>query len=329
MAQAGQERRRFTKTVCLLDESKDGFCASMCRLLKRNYLILRIGRTVQIGAVNIPPPKSYVVRIRGEGAYKIQDGNESICMMVACDGVEATVERWDEWEYELVSAMPYAVQLQSQGNILDGEIRYCVGRGEVKPYTRNGVLRNELPDLPGVIQSSSNLRDLRSQIKEDREGYRAKLANFAQSQGSVALSRFYGGGFNTMQVNDVVVEECDQDVEEELTAVVCTEEKMATSDDSKEEKVVAKSVLSDEYVSKMKQVFSANSRRIGGHPLTMPDKKGSFRNLLFEIAERIPNISLFHYDLNNLTYYFDYKGCATRVGVCLLDDGSVILLPST
>nr|CAN89093.1 NS2 protein [Epizootic hemorrhagic disease virus (serotype 2 / strain 439)] len=164
-----QKQRRFTKNVFVLDQKRKTLCGQVAGKSSMPYCQVKIGRNFALKAVPTPEPKGYVLEINDVGAYRIQDGNDVISMMLTSDGVEATQERWEEWKFETISCVPMATVLNINGAMVDAEIKVSKGMGMVAPYTRNDFDRRELPELPGVQKSKYDIRELRQKIKEERE----------------------------------------------------------------------------------------------------------------------------------------------------------------
>nr|QRW93476.1 NS2 protein [Epizootic hemorrhagic disease virus] len=164
-----QKQRRFTKNVFVLDQKRKTLCGQVAGRNSMPYCQVKIGRNFALKAVSTPEPKGYVLEINEVGAYRIQDGNDVISLMLSADGVEATQERWEEWKFETISCVPMATVLNINGAVIDAEIKVSKGMGMVAPYTRNDFDRRELPELPGVQKSRYDVRELRQKIKEERE----------------------------------------------------------------------------------------------------------------------------------------------------------------
>nr|CAN89154.1 NS2 protein [Epizootic hemorrhagic disease virus (serotype 8 / strain CPR 3961A)] len=164
-----QKQRRFTKNVFVLDQKRKTLCGQIAGRSSMPYCQVKIGRNFALKAVSTPEPKGYVLEINDAGAYRIQDGNDVISMMLSADSVEATQERWEEWKFETISCVPMATVLNINGAMIDAEIKISKGMGMVAPYTRNDFDRRELPELPGVQRSKYDVRELRQKIREERE----------------------------------------------------------------------------------------------------------------------------------------------------------------
>nr|ULR57100.1 ViP [Epizootic hemorrhagic disease virus]ULV52043.1 ViP [Epizootic hemorrhagic disease virus]ULV52063.1 ViP [Epizootic hemorrhagic disease virus] len=164
-----QKQRRFTKNVFVLDQKRKTLCGHIAERSSMPYCQVKIGRNFALKAVSTPEPKGYVLEINDAGAYRIQDGNDVISLMLSADSVEATQERWEEWKFETISCVPMATVLNINGAMTDAEIKISKGMGMVAPYTRNDFDRRELPELPGVQRSKYDVRELRQKIREERE----------------------------------------------------------------------------------------------------------------------------------------------------------------
>nr|CAN89120.1 NS2 protein [Epizootic hemorrhagic disease virus (serotype 4 / strain IbAr 33853)] len=164
-----QRQRRFTKNVFVLDQKRKTLCGQIAARQSLPYCQIKIGRNFALKAVATPEPKGYVLEISDAGAYRIQDGNDVISLMISADGVEGTQERWEEWKFETISCVPMATVLNINGALIDAEIKVSKGMGMVQPYTKNDFDRRELPELPGVQRSKYDVKELRQKIKEERE----------------------------------------------------------------------------------------------------------------------------------------------------------------
>nr|AGZ62533.1 non-structural protein NS2 [Heramatsu virus] len=318
MLSAMERPKRYAKTVCVLDESTNGFCRRLGQALKRPYVVLRIGRTVQIAVAAIPPPRSYVLRIKKDGAYRIMDGQDMISVMIHPEGVEATTERWEEWEYENLTANAYAAMFGDDGLGLEGEIKVCVGRGEVEPYTRAGVVKNEMPMLPGLIPSSKGLRELRNEIREDRDTYREKLQQMARNQ-NIGTGRLYA---NTTEervgarpAERVITFEQDDSGDEYIGEVAVAEKEVEETD-----------IVTERYAIAMKKLFEAHGDKLSGYPLGMPSKEGKYDKKITEIRAKLVDVPIFMVDDVKRFYTYELTDDVVKVGA-YCSEGTILLLP--
>ncbi|AFH41525.1 NS2 [Pata virus] len=164
-----QKPRRFTKTICVYDPSGRTICGKVAKEKRDPYAIIKLGRVFSLKSADGPQPKSYVLEISRPGAYRIQDGQDTISLMIEENGVEGTTERWEEWKFETLNPMPMATMIRHNGQMVDAELKYCKGMGMIEPYTKNDFDRKEMPALPGVEQSKYEVRELRQKIREERE----------------------------------------------------------------------------------------------------------------------------------------------------------------
>nr|CAN89163.1 NS2 protein [Epizootic hemorrhagic disease virus (serotype 6 / strain 318)] len=164
-----QKQRRFTKNIFVLDQRRKTLCGQIAAKQSLPYCQIKIGRNFALRAAATPEPKGYVLEISDVGAYRIQDGNDVISLMISAEGIEGTQERWEEWKFETISCVPMATVLNINGALVDAEIKVSKGMGMVPPYTRNDFDRRELPELPGVQKSKYDVRELRQKIREERE----------------------------------------------------------------------------------------------------------------------------------------------------------------
>ncbi|BCG49857.1 NS2 protein [Epizootic hemorrhagic disease virus 1] len=164
-----QKQRKFTKNVFVLDQKRKTICGQIASKNALPYCQIKIGRNFALKAVSTPEPKGYVLEITEVGSYRIQDGSDIISLIISENGVEATMERWEEWKFETISCVPMATVLNINGALIDAEIKISKGMGIVPPYTRNDFDRREMPELPGVQRSKYDVRELRQKIREERE----------------------------------------------------------------------------------------------------------------------------------------------------------------
>nr|P27280.1 RecName: Full=Non-structural protein NS2 [Epizootic hemorrhagic disease virus (serotype 2 / strain Alberta)]AAA43001.1 phosphorylated ssRNA-binding protein [Epizootic hemorrhagic disease virus 2] len=164
-----QKQRRFTKNVFVLDQKRKTICGQIAARQSLPYCQIKIGRNFALRAVATPEPKGYVLEICDVGAYRIQDGNDVISLMISADGVEGTQERWEEWKFESDLMRTNGHSSKYKRSVGRREIKVSKGMGIVPPYTRNDFDRRELPELPGVQRSKYDIRELRQKIREERE----------------------------------------------------------------------------------------------------------------------------------------------------------------
>nr|WFJ08447.1 NS2 [Tibet orbivirus] len=339
--------KRFTKNVSVLDGSGTTICGVIAKSAHKPYCNISIGRNVSIKAVDNPPPKAYVLQIRQEGGYRIQDGQDTISLMITASGVEATVERWEEWQFEVLSAMPMAIMMQHNGEMVDAEIKYAKGMGVVAPYVKNEVDRRELPKLPGLSESQYDVKTLRQKIKEERERgvteIRSKIQpleqetkrmesvekSFAEMKAIWAAEskadvkeENVGGAYGTDFFKPFPIESTkmpelkslEQREQQKEKEVAQTQSFSVDVESGSEEEVEEPNYITQEYVDKASKVVKGGDKKIAGLAYVMPKSIGDFSKIIAVKKHKWSNVPLFTVDEKGLKYELQTIGeCETVV----------------
>nr|BCI65141.1 Non-structural protein [Tibet orbivirus] len=339
--------RRFTKNIAVLDGSRTTICGQISKFANKPYCNISIGRNVSVKAVDNPLPKGYVLQIKQEGAYRIQDGQDTISLMITASGVEATVERWEEWQFEVLSAMPMAIMMQHNGEMVDAEIKYAKGMGVVAPYVRNEVDRRDLPKLPGLSESQYDVKTLRQKIKEEREKgvteIRSKVPSlereskqmesveksFAEMRAiwaaeSKANAKEGGvdGAFGTEFFKPYPSESTKLPEFKSLEQREPLKERdqpktqnfSVEAESGSDEEVEEPNYITEEYVEKTSKVIKSGDKKIAGLAYIMPRSVGDFSNIVAVKKHKWANVPLFSVDEKGLKYEFQAVGeCETVV----------------
>nr|AQX34699.1 NS2 [Changuinola virus] len=293
-------RRVFTKTVCVLDPYGKTFCGQVAKLCNKPYCMLKIGRVVAFEGVDDPTPKSYILQIEQIGAYRIQDGMDTISVMITQTGVAASVERWEEWKFETLSAVPLASLIMVDGIRRDAEVKFVKGMGLVAPYTRNEMDRRDIPELPGVLPSSMGLRELREKLKNEREQLRNRDESIATASTIVERKEVE----SWQQLQDNIEKVSDWAVE--VPAVVKGE---SDHDDEDEE---GGEYLTSSYMKKVSAVVKKPDPIVLGMAFGYPKTSGPFDKILGEKECQWSGVPVFDIDRVGNTYRLVMIGEATK-----------------
>nr|ASW41485.1 NS2 [Bluetongue virus]ASW41489.1 NS2 [Bluetongue virus] len=349
-----QKQRKFTKNIFVLDVNAKTLCGVIAKQSLQPYCQIKIGRVIAFKPVKSPEPKGYVLNVPGPGAYRIQDGQDVISVMLTLCGVEATTERWEEWKFEGVSVTPMATRVQHNGVMVDAEIKYCKGMGIVQPYMKNDFDRNEMPDLPGVMRSSYDIRELRQKIKNERE-----MAPRPQVQSTVlreesrwmdedearvseemkeaasSVSRLEGlreARANMFKEVEVGVswnlshqgeERADKDEDEDHDDYQADEDERG-EDASDDEQL--KTHITKEYIEKVAKQVKLKDERFMSLSSAMPQASGGFDRMIVTKKLKWQNVPLYCFDESTKRYELQCVGACERVAF-VSKDMSLIILP--
>nr|ATW68824.1 viral inclusion body protein [Baku virus] len=188
-------RRPFTKVLAIKSGGSD-FVAQMCKTLAREYLVVKHGMGTQIVGADSPPPKSMLLLIPHEGAFRLLDRDQSLFVMVDRDGIEVAQDRWPGMRFETIDLVTRGVELTIAGQTITTEVRYGVAVGSVPPYVPDeSKLKDDEPDFPGVkfIEVEGGMREFRERLREDAE-VRASMLTTAlhEAQPTRCLGRLMG-----------------------------------------------------------------------------------------------------------------------------------------
>nr|AMQ36824.1 non-structural protein 2 [Bluetongue virus] len=348
-----QKQRRFTKNIFVFDVNAKTICGKVAQQNALPYCQIKIGRVIAFKPVKSPEPKGYVLNVSGPGAYRILDGQDVISMMLTSTGVEATTERWEEWKFESVSVTPMATRIQHNGVMVDAEIKYCKGMGIVTPYIRNDFDRSDVPELPGVMKSHYDIRELRQKIKNEREQTpRFQAQNVIRKEGLrwmdedeakandesedaisteteiVTLQMQQGDRFKRVEpgINwgldkpEVRIEDSGVNKSEEGQDDVEESEEDASEDEA------PKTHLTSEYIEKVSKQLKTKDERFMSLSGAMPQASGNFDHVIVIKKLKWQNVPLFCLDESSKRYDLQCVGACERVAF-VSRDLSLLTLP--
>ncbi|AGJ83448.1 NS2 [Bluetongue virus 4] len=349
-----QKQRRFTKNIFVLDANAKTLCGAIAKLSSQPYCQIKIGRVIAFKPVKNPEPKGYVLNVPGPGAYRIQDGQDIISLMLTPHGIEATTERWEEWKFEGVSVTPMATRVQHNGVMVDAEIKYCKGMGIVQPYMRNDFDRNEMPDLPGVMRSNYDVRELRQKIKNERESAprlqvqsvapreesrwmdddEAKVDEEAKEMipGIGRLEKLREARSNVFKEVEAGVNWNLDEKDEEDRDEREDEERVKTLSDDDEQGEDAsddehpKTHITKEYIEKVAKQIKLKDERFMSLSSAMPQASGGFDRMIVTKKLKWQNVPLYCFDESSKRYELQCVGACERVAF-VSKDMSLIILP--
>ncbi|AGY34649.1 inclusion body NS2 [Changuinola virus] len=292
-------KRVFTKTVCVLDAYGKTFCGNVAKLCNKPYCLIKIGRVVSIEAVDNPRPKSYILQIEQVGSYRIQDGQDNISLIITNQGVEATVERWEEWKFENLSPIPMATMIMVADKRVDAEVKFVKGMGIIAPYTKNEMDRRDVPDLPGVMPSSMGVKELREKLRNERE------------QGKVRESEIV----RPAVVNHVVEQPKWEDLDTKIAAVtdwnadVPSEIPHGSSEEEEEE---GGEYLTGKYMKKVSTIVKNPDPSVLGMAFGYPKTSGPFDRIIVEKECLWTGVPIYDVDQTDKSYRLVMIGEATK-----------------
>nr|AFX73372.1 NS2 [Changuinola virus] len=293
-------RRVFTKTVCVLDPYGKTFCGLVAKLCNKPYCLVKIGRVVAVEGADDPTPKSYILQVEQVGAYRIQDGQDTISIMITMNGVEATVERWEEWKFESLSAVPLASLIMVGGKRTDAEVKYAKGMGLVAPYTKNEMDKRDIPELPGVLPSAMGLKELREKLRNEREQQRNRDEPSTSAQATTAPKEVES--WQQLQANIETVTDWSM----ESPAVVKDD---SEHDDEDEE---GGEYLTGKYMKKVSAVVKNPDPVVLGMAFGYPKTSGPFDKILGEKECQWSGVPVYDIDRTGNTYRLVMIGNATK-----------------
>ncbi|AFH41506.1 NS2 [Tilligerry virus] len=343
-------KRVFTKQICVLDPGCSTICGKIARESKCPYTQLKTGRIVGFQAVRSPPPKAYILEITKPGAYRIMDGQDQISIMVEEYGVEITTDRWEEWKYEVVTAMPMTALVDTPRGKVDAELKYARGTGLVPAYTRNEFDRRELPTLPGVGVSEISVRDLRAKLKAERtadipraEHKEEKKKNVRENTSVFDVSemlkkveemRSEERSWSDEMEDEVegeaadVNEQTDALWEDEVTESVEEPDKANLEDIAEEEEPFnATNFVTDGFVANVSTYMKSGDKRIVGLASSFPKSAGSFDSVVCVKKACWMNVPLFDVDVGKKGYGLRMIGDSAKLYI-VKRGLSVMVLPA-
>nr|CAD9197765.1 NS2 [Bluetongue virus] len=323
-----QRQRRFTKNIFVFDVSAKTICGIVAKRNALPYCQIKIGRVIAFKPVKSPEPKGYVLSVPGPGAYRILDGQDVISVMLTSTGVEATTERWEEWKFESVSVTPMATRIQHNGVMVDAEIKYCKGMGIVTPYMRNDFDRTDVPNLPGVMKSHYDIRELRQKIRNEREQTpRFQVQNAARKE-----------ELRWMDEDEAKVNEESDEVTSTATEIVALQalgsdkfkkveqEDGEESEEATSEDEASKTHLTKEYIERVSKQLKTKDERFMSLSGAMPQASGNFDHVIVIKKLKWQNVPLFCLDESSKRYDLQCVGACERVAF-VSRDLSLLTLP--
>ncbi|AFH41516.1 NS2 [Eubenangee virus] len=343
-------RRVFTKQVCILDPGCTTICGKIAREAKCPYAQLKTGRVCGFQAVKSPPPKAYILEITRPGAYRIMDGQDQISMMIEEGGIEITTDRWEEWKYEVVTAMPMTALVDTPKGKVDAELKYAKGAGLVPAYTKNEFDRRELPSLPGVGISEISVRDLRAKLKAERvmdnprsehrddrrKSTRDETPVFDVSEmlkkveemrseersWSDEMEDEAAGGSVDVQQDDGAL------WEDETAKDVDDESKVMLEDITEEEEPFnATNFITEAFVTNVSAYMKSGDKRVVGLASSFPKSAGSFDSVVCVKKANWMNVPLFDVDVGKKGYGLRMIGDSAKLYI-VKRGLSVMVLPA-
>ncbi|AGX00994.1 inclusion body protein [Wallal virus] len=337
MEQRTQLRRVFPKTVCVLDPKGETICGMIAKSQHKPYCLVRTGRVICLKAISQPPPKAYVLEVVKCGAYRLIDGQDQISIMLNKDCVEMTSERWEEWQYEMVSIKPMVVSLQLEYGVVDAELKYGKGFGSVEPYKKNELERGEVPTLPGVQQSAVGLRELRTKLKKEREEKVQGRSVELPTMKKVNVQAEQGFEWSAVREKVVEMEEEIKDwaehgsSEEEINDKQQTDDEEVVKDDddeaTEEGLVKVDSFITGDYVNYVSGMSKKKDERLSGLSLSFPKIEGEFEKVLCIKKTEQTGFPVFEVDQATKTFRFRMIGKCDRVFV-VKRSMSMVYLPA-
>nr|AQX34679.1 NS2 [Changuinola virus] len=291
-------RRVFTKTICVLDPYGKTFCGQIAKLCNKPYCLIKTGRVISVEAVDDPRPKSYILEIEKEGSYRIQDGQDNISLIITQTSVEASVERWEEWKFETLSAIPMATLINVQGKRTDAEVKYCKGMGLVAPHTRNEMDRREMPSLPGVLPSSMGVRELREKLKSERGLVQQEVPQMVQPV-----------------AKPIEIPEKWEDLNSKVDAINDWETERPTEDRDTEEEEEGEDggeYLTNKYMKKVSGIVKKPDASVIGMAFGYPKTSGPFDKIVVEKECLWSGVPVYDVDRTNNTYRLVMIGDAKK-----------------
>nr|AGZ91975.1 inclusion body NS2 [Changuinola virus] len=293
-------KRVYTKTVCVLDPYGKTFCGQVAKLCNKPYCLIKTGRILSFEAVDDPRPRSYILELEKEGAYRIQDGQDSLSLIITQTSVEASTERWEEWKFETLSPIPMATLINVGGKRIDAEVKYCKGMGLVVPYTKNEMDRKEIPNLPGVLPSSMGVRELREKLRNERDQMKPKevAVSASSQQNELQITESWD------QLKSKVKAVSDWEVEQPSTSHV--DDDVDADDDDEGD------YLTNRYMKKVSLIVKNPDPSLLGMAFGYPKTSGPFDRIITEKECVWNGVPVYDVDLSNNSYRLVMIGEAKR-----------------
>ncbi|AFX73383.1 NS2 [Lebombo virus] len=338
-----QVKRKFTRTICVLDPGAKTFCGKVAKLEGKTYFVIKIGRTTQVGVSNTPVPKCYVLDVAGPGSYRVQDGQDTVSVILSESGFEATGERWEEWRFEVLSATPIVARMAVGEDEFDAEIKYSKGLGSVPPYAKNEADRRMMPTLPGVKALDMPIRDFRQHAREHRDEVRAQLDRAARRL-DPSSSRLLGASVGLSE--EIPIESVLPQAKREPVVFASASRELddwgfdmqpKTSGDwgaktpipevESDEGEMNDTHITTAFISKCSEAAKKHSTTFSGLSARVPAASGKFDEVILVKKSAWGDVPLFRIDEATRKFEFMAIGTSTQV-LCVKDDLSYMLLPT-
>lgn len=189
-----QPQQVFTRTLMLYPSGDQSFVGEYCRVFGVAYLVLKIGRNVQVGGSDTLIHGAMVLGVPKAGSYKLVDRDRVIFVVVTDSGVEASVDRWPGLEFEHVDTQVCFGYVNIAGTRQMIEVKRGLGKGSVPPYTSMVVARNDA-ELPGFepLEEEGSFRELRETLRQDRTKRDQAVSNAVKKKSfDVGVARMHG-----------------------------------------------------------------------------------------------------------------------------------------
>ncbi|ULE62118.1 NS2 protein [Wanken orbivirus] len=176
MEKKSDSKPRYTRTLYVIDRDRQTLCGKMASMEMKPYTVLKIGRTVHISTSAELSHRAFILDVSRPGAYKIIDRDVTVSVILTETSIEASTEPWNDFTFEMVDARPVPATTSVGGFHVPIEVKHCIGRGIVPPYT--SVDRVSLGDLqlPGLEIVNLTIAEQRAMIKERRDEISAQMA---------------------------------------------------------------------------------------------------------------------------------------------------------
>lgn len=163
------QQTQYTRTLMLYPIGDESYVAAYCHAFKVQYMVLKIGRNVQVGGSDVLIHGAMVLGVPKSGSYKLVDRDRIVFAVITESGVEATVDRWPGLEFEHIESQVSFGYVTLAGSKQLIEVKCGVGKGSVPPYMKQA---DHVADvgLPGFepLEEEGSFRDLRDTLRRER-----------------------------------------------------------------------------------------------------------------------------------------------------------------
>lgn len=160
---------QYTRTLMFYQTEGESYISAYCNAFDVRYLVLKLGRNVQIGGSDTLIHGAMVLGVPRAGSYRFVDRDRVVCVIITDSGIEATVDRWPGFEFETVEGQVNFgyVMVGSAKQMI--EVKSGIGRGVVAPYTTQLAASGQI-ELPGFepLEDEAEFRELRETLKSER-----------------------------------------------------------------------------------------------------------------------------------------------------------------